>query len=130
MYRCTTAAYIMYRILGGIEFRTIFLESVHQYVNAIIPFIANFINFNLLNSVQLRACAWVALPYCPARSLIALRIGVSSIWGGRVSHPYTLLEFRPDYQIDQNQVSQKLIIVDFRMRKVERFAKQKYGAKT
>ena len=39
MYHCTTAAYIMYRILDGIEFRTIFLESVHKYVNVIIAFI-------------------------------------------------------------------------------------------
>ena len=62
MYRCTTTACIMYRILDVTEFRTIFLESVHKYVNLIILFIANFINFNLLNFVQLRACVWAALP--------------------------------------------------------------------
>ena len=55
MYHCTTTACVMYRILDGIEFRTIFLESAHKYVNVIIPFIANFIDFNLLNSLQLRA---------------------------------------------------------------------------
>ena len=43
----------MNRILNDIELRTSFLESVHKYVNVIITFIANFINFNLLNSVQL-----------------------------------------------------------------------------